>query len=146
MTNNSPLFYVYLFIGFCALILTWVQIPPYLGSGVVDANVQFWKDALINANPASKFLAVDILFLALAVEIWMVVESRRLGIRYVWGYIVVATLIGISFAVPLFLAMREKQLAANNSNTQVMLKGYDKAILLLLGIVTLATGIWMFIR
>ena len=146
MTNNSPLFYVYIIIGFCALILTWVQIPAYLGSGFLEANVQFWKDALINANPASKFLAVDILFLALAVEIWMVVESRRLGIRYVWGYIVVATVIGISFAVPLFLAMREKQLAANNGNTQVMLKGYDKAILLLLGIVTLATGIWMFIR
>lgn len=146
MTNTSPLFYFYIAIGFCALILTWVQIPPYLGSGVLEANVQFWKDALINANPASKFLAVDILFLALAVEIWMVVESRRLGIRYVWGYIVVATLIGISFAVPLFLAMREKQLAANNGNTQVMLKGYDKAILLLLGIVTLVTGIWMFIK
>lgn len=146
MNKTSLLFYLYILIGLCALILTWVHIPTYLGSGFLDANVQFWKDALINANPASQFLAVDILFLALVIEIWMVVESRRLGIQYVWGYIVIATFIGISFAVPLFLAMREKQLAAVNGNTQVTLKGYDMVILLLLGILTLITGIWMFIR
>ena len=144
MSKTSPLFYVYIVIGICALMLTWVHIPTYLGGGIVDANVQFWKDALINANPASTFLAVDILFLVLAVEIWMVVESRRHGIKYVWAYIALATFIGVSFAAPLFLAMREKQLAINNSNTQVTLKGYDLVLLLLLAVITLGTGVWLY--
>ncbi|MEE2733349.1 MAG: DUF2834 domain-containing protein [Pseudomonadota bacterium] len=146
MNNNSPLFYIYLLIGLCALVLTWVHIPSYMGGGIIDANVQFWKDALVNANPASTFLAVDILFLALAVEIWMVLESRRLGIRYVWGYIVVATFIGISFAVPVFLAMREKHLSAEQRNTVVTLKAYDIGILALLGVVTLGTGVWLYLK
>lgn len=146
MTRSLPLFYIYIGTGLCALILTWVHIPAYLGSGFLDANVQFWKDALLNANPASTFLAVDILFLALAVEIWMVVESRRLGMNYVWGYIAIATFIGISFATPLFLAMREKHLTANNGNTQVTLKSYDMVLLLVLGVITLGTGVWLYLR
>ncbi len=146
MTNTSPLFYLYILIGLCALVLTWVHLPSYMGSGFLEANVQFWKDALVNANPASTFLAVDILFLAIAVEIWMVTESRRLGIKYVWGYIAVATFIGISFAAPLFLAVREKHLAAGNGNTSATFKSYDIALLALLGVITLATGIWLFIK
>jgi len=147
MTKNHPaLFYLYLFIGVAALLLTWVHITSYLGLGVVEANVQFWKDALINANPASTFLAVDILFLAIAVEIWMVVESRRINMKFVWLYIIIATFVGISFAVPLYLAMREKQLAANNGDVRLALKSYDMIFLCLLGAVTLATGVWLYVR
>lgn len=146
MSKSSPLFYLYLVIGTAALILTWVHIPSYMGSGVVDANVQFWKDALVNANPASTFLAVDILFLALAVEIWMVVESRRLGMKYVWLYIAIATFIGISFAVPLYLAMREKHLQATHNDSNLSLKSYDLILLILLGVITLSTGVWLYIK
>mgnify|MGYP003683113769 CR=1 FL=1 len=146
MSKSSPLFYLYLVIGAAALILTWVHIPSYMGSGVVDANVQFWKDALVNANPASTFLAVDILFLALAVEIWMVVESRRLGMKYVWLYIAIATFTGISFAVPLYLAMREKHLQATHNDSNLSLKSYDLILLILLGVITLSTGVWLYIK
>ncbi|MCP5017291.1 DUF2834 domain-containing protein [Ketobacter alkanivorans] len=143
---TGKLFYLYLALGVMALVLTWVHLGSYMGKGIVDANILFWKDALFNANPASTFLAVDILFFALVGNIWMVIESRRLQMKFVWVYVAIGTFIGISFGFPLFLAMREKHLAAISSNTNVALKTYDVLGLLALGAVTVATGVWLYLK
>jgi hypothetical protein len=147
--NTSFLFYLYISIGIIALILTWSHIPAYMGNGIMNANIDFWKDALLNANPAGSFLAVDILFFAMAGNIWMIVESRRIGLSYVWGYVAIGVFIGISFGFPLYLAMREKHLAHHNTEPATSaikhtgkLKPYDIIGLMILGIVTLAAGVW----
>lgn len=62
-----------------ALVMSWMHLPAYFGDGIVGANVQFWTDALFNANPAGRFLTVDILFLAFVCNVWMFIEGRRLG-------------------------------------------------------------------
>jgi len=41
----------------------------------------------------------------------MVIEARRLGVRFVWLYIVFAFLIAISVTFPLFMIARELRLA-----------------------------------
>ena len=41
----------------------------------------------------------------------MVIEARRLGVRFVWLYIVFGFLIAISVTFPLFMAARELRLA-----------------------------------
>ena len=48
---------------------------------------------------------------SLASLIWLVHEARRLGMRRVWLYIVLTFMIAWAFALPLFLHMRERQLA-----------------------------------
>src|SRR5690606_18966137 len=73
----------YISIGLLALILTWRHALVYLGDGLIEANLNFWQDALFNSSPAGVFLTVDILFYALAGSIWMVVEARRLGMSAV---------------------------------------------------------------
>jgi len=40
----------------------------------------------------------------------MVAEARRLGIRFVWIYVVLGLLIAISVTAPLFLVARERRL------------------------------------
>ncbi len=52
----------------------------------------------------------------IANNIWMVVESRRIGISFVWSYVIAGFLIAASFAVPMFLAAREKRLSMVTSN------------------------------
>jgi hypothetical protein len=42
----------------------------------------------------------------------MVLEARKLGIRWVWAYVVFGVLIAISVTFPLFLIARERRLAA----------------------------------
>ncbi|WP_373092008.1 DUF2834 domain-containing protein [Zhongshania sp.] len=103
---------VYLLTAVVALLMTWVHVPAYLGSGFADANIQFWNDALFNANPAGKFLAVDVLFLAFACNVWMFIEARRIGVKYVYVYVIAGIVVAISVAFPLFMAARELRVAA----------------------------------
>lgn len=47
----------------------------------------------------------------LAAVIWMVLEARRVGVRFVWLYVLFAMTIAISVTFPLFLVARERRLA-----------------------------------
>lgn len=42
---------------------------------------------------------------------FLVVEARRLNMQHAWFYIVTTALIGLSFALPAFLFMRERAVA-----------------------------------
>ena len=97
-------------LGVIGLVGTWAQGFHYLGHGLVAGNVLFWKETV--ATPASTFLVVDILVLAAAVFVLMFAEGRRLGIGagWLWGYFVASLLVGISFAVPMFLAHRQRRI------------------------------------
>lgn len=97
----------YVGVGFIALVLTWLHLTPYLSSGFFRGTLLFWRDALFEANAASKFLTVDILLLGAVVLVWMIIEARKRNIPGIWLYVPVSLFIGISFAVPVFLAHRE---------------------------------------
>ncbi len=100
---------IYILVAVVALILTWAHILGPLGEvGFIDGTLLFWQDVLVNES--SRFITVDILFLSLAVVFWMLQEARRLGMQGVWAYIAAGIFIGISCAVPLFLAHRERRL------------------------------------
>ncbi len=96
---------LYALIALLALVGTWGHALSYLPLGIVQANVRFWQDTLV--NPASRFLGVDLIVLCMAVWLWMLSEARRLGLRGVWWYILGSILIGVSTFVPLFLVHRE---------------------------------------
>jgi uncharacterized protein DUF2834 len=141
--QSNRLFLLYLVLALLALGLTWVHVPYYLGAGFVQANIRFWQDALLNANPAGVFLTVDILFLALVANIWMVIESRRQGIRYVWAYVLVGIFVAISFAFPLFLAVREKHMASLAQGAPVTkLTVVDRLLLCVLFVGTVGVAVW----
>lgn len=73
---------------------------------------QTWAD--LTANPTVVFAAIDLLMVALAAMIFMVVEGLRLRIRWWWLYLVLSLGIGISFGFPLFLLARRLRLAGQN--------------------------------
>jgi len=142
--KTTILFYTYLVIGILALMLSWIHTPSYFDDGVLLGNVSFWQDALLNSNPANKFLLIDLFFLCFAANVWMVIESRRIGIKYVWVYISIGILIAISFAFPLFLAARERQLSLMaNDACNVKVFATDIAGLGLLFVVVLSVGVWL---
>ncbi|WP_454853529.1 DUF2834 domain-containing protein [Promicromonospora soli] len=60
------------------------------------------------ANPASSSAAVDIIVVALAACLFMLVEGVRLGwARWVWILVPLSFAIAIAFTFPLFLGIRE---------------------------------------
>jgi Terpene cyclase DEP1 len=67
----------------------------------------------INVNPAASSISIDIFLAAFAFVFWSFFESRRLGMRHWWIYIILTFGIAMAFAFPLFLLMRERKMASS---------------------------------
>ncbi|TFC24845.1 DUF2834 domain-containing protein [Cryobacterium sp. TMT2-18-3] len=107
MTKNwTPLAAVYLALSLGGLGGTWtfnllaiVQLRDFVGD---------W----VNSGPAVSSLTVDLLVVAVAGSILIIVEARRIGMKRGWLYVVLSGLTAFAFTFPLFLAMRERTLQA----------------------------------
>jgi hypothetical protein len=95
----------YLVLALVGLIGTWT-----FNVLAITAHRDYLGD-WIGSGPAVLCLTIDILVAATASAVFMVLESRRIVMRRVWIYIVLIPLVALAFALPLFLAMRERHLA-----------------------------------
>ena len=59
------------------------------------------------ATPIAAFAWLDVLVSAVVVLIFVVVEGRRLRMRFLWLPFLAMFTVGVSLALPLFLLMRE---------------------------------------
>jgi hypothetical protein len=114
MSDSTPRFttteLLLVALGLLGLVGTWAQGFSYLAHGFIPGNVLFWKETV--ATPASTFLVVDILVLAAGVFVLMFAEGRRLGIGagWLWTYFLLSLFVAVSFAVPVFLAHRQRRI------------------------------------
>ena len=60
-------------------------------------------------NDVSAFFAMDVVISAIVLFVFVFVEGRRLGMKSLWIYVLATVLVGVSFALPLFLFMRANQ-------------------------------------
>jgi len=139
--NGAGIEVLFVCLAVVGLAGTWAQGFGYLELGFVAGNVQFWKDAF--GGPAGTFLAVDILVLAAALFVWMFAEARRLGLAavWIWAYYLASVFIGISFAVPLFLAHRHRRIRLDRPKEQGLPAGSDW-IAIGVGIVIAMAAAW----
>lgn len=100
-------------IALAALGATWSQNLQLMapGMGPLDPFSVFVEQTRVNA--ASRSITVDIAFFLLAATAFMVIEARRLGVRFVWLYVLLSFLIAVSVTFPLFMIAREMRIAAN---------------------------------
>ncbi|MFT5032081.1 MAG: hypothetical protein ACI9OO_000010 [Bacteroidia bacterium] len=132
----------YVLMAIVALVFTWWHIPEYLGEGLVEANILFWKDALLNSHAAGRFLVADLMILAFACNLSILLEGRRLKIRFLYAYVVGGVVVAISVAFPLFMAARTLKLEENGPQGDgYFLKAVDVVALLLLFGISLAASI-----
>lgn len=107
--RHKTLCWIYGLLAFAALIATWSQNIRHMLQDDGNGPLDFVED--MYANPAASSIANDLVFMALAAIVLMVVESRRLGIRRVWVYVALSFVTAISVTFPLFLLARERRLA-----------------------------------
>lgn len=96
-------------LGLAALIGTQIALVRHFTSYEGNDLVGFVENAVI--NPAAAFGVIDLLAVALVALVFMVVESRRLGVRFLWVYVVLTFVVAISVAFPAFLIARQLRLA-----------------------------------
>lgn len=115
----------YSILALIALVATWGQNVAYFGAvgDTLGAFARFIEDT--RANPASRSITVDIGLFLLAASAFMVIEARRLGVRFVWLYLAAGFLIAISVAFPLFMIAREFRLARGGAEASWRLTAVD---------------------
>ena len=90
-------------------------IPWLLDNGL---NISLFVQNLF-ANQAAAMFTVDLLVSSFVLWIFIFSEGRKLGMRNLWVYVVCNLLVGLSFALPLFLYVRERQLESASSRAAV---------------------------
>ena len=137
--------YVYVFIAALALVATWRHNLAFMADAHGGGFASFWH--ALFANHATTSITVDIGLFMLAAVIWMVLEARRVGVRFVWLYVLFAMTIAISVTFPLFLVARERRLAARGDTaTEPEPTAADVAGLAVFGVAMVATAIWIALR
>jgi hypothetical protein len=124
-------------IALTALIMTWSQNLLYFTGPSPAGFGQYILD--LKVNGAARSFTVDIGLFLLAGTGLMVVEARKLGVPFVWLYVILGFAIAISVTFPLFLIAREMRLTrAGGAGAGVDLRLSDVIGLALTTIVVLA--------
>lgn len=105
MTRHwTPLAGLYLMLAVVGLVATWTfnvlaitQMADFLGD-------------LVGSGPAVSSITLDLLVVAVAGSVFIIVEARRIGMRFGWLYVVLSGVTAFAFTFPLFLAMRQRHL------------------------------------
>lgn len=114
-SRDRALVVAYLLIALAALVGTQWALVAHLSDGRGFAD--FLDDPFV--NPASTFLAVDALVVALAAVVFMVAEGLRVALPHWWVYVVLVFAVAVSVAFPLFLAARQVRLARSDERVAV---------------------------
>ncbi|WP_043360809.1 DUF2834 domain-containing protein [Microbacterium testaceum] len=107
----TPTAVLFLVLAVAGLVGTWtfnvlaiVQMSDFLGD-------------LVTSGPAVSSITVDLLVVAIAGSAFIIIEARRLGMRFGWAYVVLSGITAFAFTFPLFLAMRQRHLTARREAT-----------------------------
>ncbi len=100
----TPLAVVYLVLALVGLVGTL-----FFNVTTVALGRDFFAD-LSAGGPAVSSLSVDLLVVAIAGSALIIVEARRLGIRFGWLFVALSLVTAFAFTFPLFLAVRERRL------------------------------------
>jgi len=107
MTRHwTPLAITFLALALVGLAGTWffnvqaiVQLRDFIGD---------W----VGSGPSVSSLTVDLLVVAMAGSVLMIAEGRRVGLKHTWILVALSAFTAFAFTFPLFLALRERKLAA----------------------------------
>lgn len=96
---------LFLVLSIIGVIVPYSQFVPY-------TNEYGWNGSqmlsAIFANQMSTGIALDALLAAVVVIIWILFEQKRNPIKYIWVPIVGMFAVGLSFALPFYLYLRER--------------------------------------
>lgn len=98
------------FVFFVLLSITGL-ITALVFNGIASVTGQDYLGAWFG-SAVDLVLSTDLLIVAIAGSALMIFEARRLGMKRVWLYIIASGVTAFAFTFPLFLAMRERKLAA----------------------------------
>ena len=110
---HKKLFWVYLVLSIVGLITALIF------NGIAVMNQEDYLGAWFG-SAVDWVLSADLTIVAIAVVVFMITESRRIGMKRVWLYILLSGVTAMAFTFPLFMAMRERRLGELSSTAPAL--------------------------
>jgi uncharacterized membrane protein (UPF0136 family) len=107
--NRKNIFLILTILGFIAPYYYFLQIREFDLAG-------FFQQ--ISASELLSGLAMDLLVAVIVFWFFMFTETRKLQMKNAWVYVLATLLVGLSFALPLFLYFRERKLQSIGGGTR----------------------------
>jgi Terpene cyclase DEP1 len=107
MSNRASVFFLLAAVG---LVAPWIFNAQYFLSGGSVLPGAFFGAAF--ANSLTTAITLDVYIAAIVFSVWVFVESKRVRVARSWLYVVLTFFVGLSFALPLYLGMRERALVS----------------------------------
>lgn len=105
---------VFVVLAVVSLVAAWSHGIDWIAGGGNLLNLPSFFIDSYRSGSASAFLTIDIAVVWAAFMIWVVGDSRKIGLGVRWGWIFVAlSFLGTCFAFPLYLVIRDRFLARN---------------------------------
>ena len=105
--------YLYLIFAVLGLILPYSQFIPWIIEHHALNISVFMRDLF--ANRIAAFFALDVIVSAIVLIAFIQSEGRRLRLRFLWLPMLGTVFVGVSLGLPLFLYIRERELARRAS-------------------------------
>jgi len=107
--------WVYLLLALLGAVLPTLANIDFARSYGPSFDIQLFIE-LANNNPASQSLSRDLFIGSTAVFVWIISESKRLQMKYLWVVIFTTFTIAFAFSAPLFLYLRELRIEEMNND------------------------------
>jgi hypothetical protein len=111
---------VYLFLAILGAALRYSQFIPWVMENGLQLGLLVRQ---LFANRIGGFFGLDVLVSAVVLVRFVRVEGKRLRMRYLWLPVVSLCTVGVSFALPLFLYLRESALAGTSEASGIASAG-----------------------
>jgi hypothetical protein len=94
------------YLGLCiaGTVLPYSQFIPFIRDHGLDFGM--FGEQLF-ANRISSFFALDVLVSSLALWVFVFIQGRRDGVKWLWAPVAANLAVGVSLGLPLFLYLRE---------------------------------------
>ncbi len=101
--------HLYLVLAVIGLVLPYYFLITFLTVHGLDGKAFLQQ---LFGSQISTFFAVDLLIASIVFIVWLRREAKHYSIQNWWLYLIALCVVGLSFALPLFLFVREGRLAA----------------------------------
>ncbi|HSK86714.1 MAG TPA: DUF2834 domain-containing protein [Anaerolineales bacterium] len=96
-------------LGFVAPYYFFLQLPGEDGFDLVQLIQPMFANNLLRG------VAMDLMISVIVFWVYLFAETNKLQMKNPWLYVLATLLVGLSFALPLFLYFRERQLETSNN-------------------------------
>jgi Terpene cyclase DEP1 len=96
---------IYLWMALVGLITTWYFNWQYIAGGGSLMPVAFMQAAMPSALTTA--ITIDVYLAALVFSIWVLRDAKTSHMRFAWVYVLLTFAIGLCFAWPLYLHMKQ---------------------------------------